>query len=230
MRALARGLEAVVFDLDGVIINSEPLMRLAFDATYRGAGLPGAPPIESFLEHMGESFPRIMDRLGLPTSLWEPYKRFCRARLDLVALFPGAPPVLEMLTRQGLKLGILTGKDRARTLETLEHFGVGGYFETVVASDELRQPKPHPEGILRALDQLGSSAARAAMVGDSVSDIHCAQRAGVVAIGVSWGIKPARLQAFCRPDHLVHSWGALLDLIVDMQRPLAAAESPDVRP
>jgi AHBA synthesis associated protein len=212
-RAGARPLEAVLFDLDGVLIDSEALMRHAFDACYRQAGLPGEPPIEAYLEHMGDSFPRIMQRLGLPATLWEPYRALCGKRLDLVRLFPAVPGLLSRLRRRGLKLAVVTGKDRLRATETLAAFGLLDFFGAVVASDELQRPKPDPEGVRRALGQLECRAEAALMVGDAVNDVLCAQAAGVRAVAVTWGTKPERVQALCRPDHIVHDWVALEALI-----------------
>lgn len=207
-------LEAVIFDLDGVIINSEPLMRRAFADSYRRVLGEGVPPIEDYLKHMGESFPRIMDKLGLPHTLWEPYREFCQTNIDYVTLFPECLELLERLSARKLKMAILTGKDYARTLHVLEHFRIGHYFGSVVASDQLRRPKPDPEGILRVLGSLDCPAEKAVMIGDSVSDILCGQQAGVPSIAVTWGIKPERVQTLCRPDHVVHDWGELTELLM----------------
>jgi 3-amino-5-hydroxybenzoic acid synthesis related protein len=206
-------LEAVVFDLDGVLIDSEPLMRFAFETSFRKLGLAGPPPIEAYLEHMGESFPRIMDHLGLPHALWEPYLDACRRHPELVEVFPQTRALLSTARRLGLRLGILTGKDRERTLATLERFQLAGFFQVVLASDQLRFPKPHPEGMQISLARLGTTARRAAFVGDSVNDILCAQAAGVRSVAVTWGTKPERVRTLCTPDHIVDDWGALAELL-----------------
>jgi 3-amino-5-hydroxybenzoic acid synthesis related protein len=214
---ITQALAAVVFDLDGVLIDSEPLMRFAFEVSYRELGLPGAPPIESYLEHMGESFPRIMDRLGLPHALWGPYRDVCRRHPELVQAFPESRPLLAQARSLGLRLGILTGKDRERTLATLDRFQLAEFFDVVLASDQLRRPKPHPEGMERSLSLLRVSARQAAFVGDSVNDIRCAEAAGVRSIAVTWGTKPERVRSLCRPDHLVEDWGSLAELLVSLR-------------
>ena len=140
-------LRAVIFDLDGVLIDSEPLMRLAFADSYKRIIGNGSPPIEAYLEHMGESFPRIMDRLNLPHSMWEPYRKFCQEHIAHINLFPGSRELLEWARAAQLKVGLLTGKDYARTAQILEHFGLQDYFDVTLASDQLNQPKPHPEGV-----------------------------------------------------------------------------------
>ncbi|HEX8720253.1 MAG TPA: HAD-IA family hydrolase [Pyrinomonadaceae bacterium] len=216
-------LKAVIFDLDGVLIDSEPLMRYAFERAYRHVIGSGTPPIESYLEHMGESFPRIMQHLGLPLTMWEPYRQLCRENIGRIQLFPQSRLLLAGLRTLRLKLAVLTGKDRERTLHTLEHFGLLHYFDAVVASDQLRQPKPHPEGVLHALDLLGRAPHEAVMIGDAVSDILCAQRAGVRAVAVTWGIKPELVQTNCRPDHVVHDWESLTALLLSLVRGVASS-------
>src|SRR5579875_1630475 len=140
-------LTAIVFDLDGVLINSEPLMRAAFEASYRQVIGDGTPPIEAYLEHMGEAFLQIMDRLTLPHALWKPYIHYCQQHIDQITLFPHSREVLDWALDQKLALAILTGKDYTRTLQILEHFDLLHYFRVVVSSDQLQRPKPDPEGI-----------------------------------------------------------------------------------
>ena len=206
-------LRAVIFDFDGVLIDSEPLMRLAFADSYRRVVGDGPPPVEAYLEHMGESFTRIMDRLNLPHALWDPYKEFCRENIAQISLFSGARELLDWTRSADLRSGLLTGKDRERTLQILEHFELRKLFEVVIASDELSRPKPHPEGVVRMLRELGCGPAQAVMVGDAVNDIVCAQEAGVRAIAVTWGTKPERVQRLCRPDYVAHDWAALREIL-----------------
>lgn len=206
-------LRTIIFDLDGVLIDSEPLMRSAFEVSYRSVIGEGTPPVEDYLEHMGESFPNIMNRLGLPHTLWQPYHEFCQRHLDEITLFPNSLDVLEWARARGFKLGLLTGKDRLRTLQILDHFGLQHYFQVVVASDQLIHPKPHPEGIMCVLKSLASEPEQAVMIGDAVNDIVAAQQASVRAIAVTWGIKPDRVLSLCQPDFIVHDWESLLRVL-----------------
>jgi 3-amino-5-hydroxybenzoic acid synthesis related protein len=204
-------LKAIIFDLDGVLIDSEPLMRFAFAESYRQVLGDGTPPVEQYLEHMGDSFPSIMDRLGLPHDLWTPYRAICRQESHRICTFPWTGELLSAAVKLDLKLAILTGKDYDRTIEILEDTRLIQYFDAVVASDQLSHPKPHPEGVQCALQALNCRPDEAVAVGDAVYDILSAQRADVCAIAVTWGIKPERVQTLCTPDYIVHTAQSLID-------------------
>jgi 3-amino-5-hydroxybenzoic acid synthesis related protein len=211
-------LKAIIFDLDGVLIDSEPLMRAAFETSYRRVIGAGTPPIEAYLEHMGEAFLRIMDKLGLPRAMWEPYFQYCQEHIDQITLFPHCREILAWASEQGLALALFTGKDHIRTLQILEHFGLRHYFRAVVSSDQLQKPKPDPEGILYTLHLLCSSITETVMIGDAVNDILCAQAAGVRSIAVTWGIKPERVQALSTPDFIVHNGHMLLEVLQNLKQ------------
>lgn len=211
-------LKAIIFDMDGVLIDSEALMRFAFSESYQLVVGQGKPPIEAYLEHMGKAFPDIMDHLGLPHTLWEPYREICQTHLDQISLFPECRNLLEWARSRHLKLAILTGKDRERTLQLLDYFDLQRYFDAVIASDQIRHPKPHPEGMLLLLKLLDCTSEETVMIGDAVSDIECAQQAGVTAIAVTWGIKSERVQTLCLPDYVVHDWKSLSELLSNLHQ------------
>ncbi|MFZ6027908.1 MAG: HAD family hydrolase [Chloroflexota bacterium] len=219
-------LKAIIFDLDGVLVNSEPLMRYAFTESYRRVIGAGEPPIDAYLENMGVAFPQIMDQLGLPHEMWQPFREICQKNLERVTLFPEVVDLLEWAQSRGIKCSILTGKDRERTLELLAHFGLQHYFDAVIASDQLCRSKPDPEGMLRSLDLLSCAPEEAVMIGDAVSDVECAHNANVRAIAVTWGIKPERIQTLCCPDYIVHDWQALAGILQTLEKNGHRAQQP----
>jgi AHBA synthesis associated protein len=208
-----RPAQAIIFDLDGVLVDSEELIRFAFERSFAEIIGDDEPPTELFLEHMGEYFPVIMDALGRPHTLWEPFKRISTTHRDLLRPFPGARPFLTELRSQGLRIGVLTGKDRTRTLDVLEHLHLRALVDVVVAGDDTDRAKPDPSAMRLALQQFDVPASRAIMVGDSVSDIECARAAGVKAIAVGWGIRPERLLQTCLPDEIARSWQELRSMV-----------------
>ena len=128
--------------------------------------------------------------------------------------FAGVQDVLERLAGEGRKLGIVTSK-RRKTVDLA--FGVlplRHFFEAVVTSDEVVQPKPHPEPVLVALERLGSLPEEAAFVGDSPFDVGAGKAAGVFTVGVSWGrIHTEERLRVAGADVVVHTRPELLDVL-----------------
>ena len=99
----------------------------------------------------------------------------------------GMESVLETLHGQGRRLGIVTAKRHKTVQLAFEHLPLAHYFDTIVAGDDTRLHKPHPDPLLLALEQLAATPDEAAYVGDSPYDMQAAKAAGVRAIGVTWG-------------------------------------------
>lgn len=205
-------LQTIIFDFDGVIIDSEAVMRVALHRAYSEVVGSGEAPIDAYLNHMGESFVRIMDHLGLPRTMHGPYLRHSRENAHLIQMYPQARELLEALKDAGMQLALLTGKDRDRTIETLQRFELRDLFDVVLTSDDLTHAKPHPEGIHRILAMTATASSEAVMIGDAVNDVLCAQAAGVPSIAVTWGIQPHRLSE-CQPDQTVMSFTQLRDVL-----------------
>ena len=202
-----------MLDLDGVLADSEALIRYAFERSFHETVGRGAPPTERFLMHMGEHFPDIMAALDLPPTLWHRFRTISTEERGRVRTFAGAIPFLLELRAMNLRVGILTGKDRERTMEVLRHLDLLTLVDAVVAGDDTARAKPDPAAMRRVLELLEVPPARALMIGDSVTDVLCARRAGVRSVGVTWGICPERMRDVCQPDHLVDTWPALLDIV-----------------
>ena len=209
-------LRTVIFDLDGVLINSEPLMKFAFQQTYRKVVGNGDPPLDAFFQRMGKSLTVICDEIGLPAEFIPHYREICCKNVDRINVFPGTEKLLCHLRDSDIRMGIVTGKERRRTQQILEYFELAGFFDPVMTCDTLNHPKPHPEGIETILAAHGCPAINAVMIGDAVSDIQCAQRAGVCSIGVTWGIRPEHMIRHSDPSHVAYDLEGLSLLLERM--------------
>ncbi|MPY37805.1 HAD-IA family hydrolase [Streptomyces adustus] len=200
----------VVFDLDGVIVDSFPVMREAFTIAYAEVIGDGKAPFEEYERHLGRYFPDIMKLMGLPLEMEEPFVRESYRLAGRVPLFAGVTPVLEELRRRGFGTAIATGKAGARARHLLETLGVLHHFDHVLGSDEVARAKPAPDIVLRALELLGARPEEAMMVGDAVTDIAAARAAGVDTVAALWGecdaaelLAAAPHAALHRPDQLL---------------------------
>ncbi|MFJ5545142.1 HAD-IA family hydrolase [Micromonospora chalcea] len=207
----ARGpIRAVVFDLDGVIVDSSAVMREAFSIAYAEVVGDGPAPFEEYNRHMGRYFPDIMRLMGLPLEMEEPFVRESYRMAHLVPLFPGVRETLEILHSRGIRMGIATGKAGPRARSLLDQLGVLGLFGQVIGSDEVARPKPAPDIVLQALGNLDVPPHEAMMVGDAVIDLLSGRAAGATAVATTWhGGDIAALLA-AGPDLVVHAPAELL--------------------
>ncbi|MCG6961727.1 MAG: HAD-IA family hydrolase, partial [Acidobacteria bacterium] len=107
--------------------------------------------------------------------------------VDSTVVYPWVPRTARTLRQAGLALGIVSTKRRQRIEEVLIRDGLEGLFSVVVGSDSVPRPKPAPDGLLLALEHLGTSAEEALFVGDSTTDADAAQRAAVPFVAVLTG-------------------------------------------
>jgi phosphoglycolate phosphatase len=108
----------------------------------------------------------------------------------LTVLYESVPPMVEALREGGLRLAIVSTKYRRRITEVLRREALLHGFEVVIGGEDVKQHKPHPQGLFEAIEKLGCSPASVVYVGDSVVDAELAKRAGVPLIVVLSGVTP----------------------------------------
>ncbi|MFJ1811402.1 MULTISPECIES: HAD-IA family hydrolase [unclassified Streptomyces] len=202
----------VVFDLDGVIVDSFPVMREAFTIAYAEVVGAGTAPFAEYERHLGRYFPDIMSIMGLPLEMEGPFVRESYRLAGRVPLFAGVTALLEELRERGLRTAIATGKAGARARHLLDTLGVLHHFDHVLGSDEVARAKPAPDIVLRALELLGARPEDALMVGDAVTDIAAARGAGVDAVAALWGECDAAELLAADPDAALRRPSELLSL------------------
>jgi 3-amino-5-hydroxybenzoic acid synthesis related protein len=208
---------AILFDLDGVIIDSMPAMRDAFKLAYRDVVDADAsdevlePLFLHYCYYLGYAFRDIMDALELPYSMYEPFVRYSAQFKDRVRINDGIIPLLQDLHQDGVKLTIATGKDGYRARDLLSALNIAQYIDIVTGSDEVQHAKPAPDMLLFQMESLGVNADEAVMVGDSHADVEAGKSAGVTTIGVSWGYGSRADLAMA--DFIIDHPSQLLELI-----------------
>ncbi|MGV9559625.1 HAD-IA family hydrolase [Streptomyces sp. NPDC003522] len=210
----ARSTTAVVFDLDGVLVDSFAVMRQAFSTAYAEVVGDGEPPFEEYERHLGRYFPDIMRIMGLPSEMEGPFVRESYRLAHLVPVFDGVPEMLRELRAHGIGLAVATGKSGPRARSLLEQLGLLDLFAVVIGSDEVERPKPAPDIVLKALGVLGSAPSRTIMVGDAVTDLSSARGAGVTAVAALWGETDEETLLAESPDVVLRSPAELVDACV----------------
>ncbi|XVQ06660.1 HAD-IA family hydrolase [Spirillospora sp. CA-255316] len=217
---------AVVFDLDGVIVDSFEVMRQAFRIAYAEVMGDGPAPFEEYSRHLGRYFPDIMRIMGLPPEIEEPFVRESYRLAGEVTVFDGVEPLLEGLNRRGIALAVATGKSGPRARSLLDGLGIAGHFAHIIGSDEVARPKPAPDIVERALGLLGVPPGEAIMVGDAVTDLRSARAAGVAAVAALWGESDAEPLLAEGPDAVLHRPADLLGLLPALTGAPTVSEGP----
>ena len=186
-----RHLPAVLFDLDGTLIDSIELIlksaRYAFEKLERIA-----PPDEEWLAGVGIPLFTMFARYARDTAdrdaLIVAYREYQMANHDrLVRCYDGIADTVAALRDRGHELAIVTSKSDALAMRGLAHVGLARYMDTIVGCDSSSRHKPDPEPVQIALHRLGCAPEDAIFVGDSIFDITAGNAAGVKTIAVLWG-------------------------------------------
>jgi len=209
-------IKGILFDFDGTLVNTNPLILRTFRETFANLLPQRQLSDQEILDCIGPT----LHQTGLKYLPQDPelfVKEYRRLNLiyhdDMIAEYPGITEMLNSLQNLGLRLAIVSSKKRDIVQRGLDVMGLAPYFELMVASDDVENPKPHPEPIERARGALGLQPDEVMMVGDNSHDIQAAQNAGVASVAVGWAFRgPEYLSQFA-PDYLIHDPDELVGIV-----------------
>jgi len=216
-------IDTFLFDLDGTLINSLPLITWTFQKVFKHFGLPWKNG--EVLKTIGIPLKEVAQIYlpGRAEEFIEKYTLFQREKhTAFVKLYPGSMEALVSIKSRGCHTGIVTSKRRAPALADIEITGLKKYIDVAVTAEDVAMPKPHPEPVIKALDSLRSRPEKAVFVGDSWYDIMAGKQAGVLTVGATWGMASRGELAEKGPDFIVDSWNELEKLMFS----LAAGHQP----
>jgi phosphoglycolate phosphatase len=187
------GVRALVFDLDGTLIDSKLDLALSIDATLKHMGRASLPH-EIIYSYVGNGAAVLVRRaLGdcVTDAEAEEGHRFFLTyyrdhMLDNTVTYPGVREALEMLGHH--PMAVLTNKPVRFSERILEGLGIASYFRYVYGGNSFETKKPDPQGMNMILRDLGVPPREAMLVGDSDVDVRTARNAGTWACGVSYGL------------------------------------------
>ena len=197
---------ALIFDLDGTLVDSMPDLRAALNQSIGEIGRRELTPDE-VRPMIGDGTCALVKRAlaatGTVTDFDAAHERFLRfyeaAPAKLSRLYPGVQETLESLRASGARLAICTNKPQAATLAVLEGFGMAQYFNAVLGGDAAPFRKPDPRHLLAAIERLGATANDAVMIGDNENDYAAARAAHVPVILVRYGYLRVPPETLARP-------------------------------
>lgn len=182
-------MKAIIFDFDGTIANTLPICYYAFQNVFKKFDEKNLSA-EDIRAMFGPSETGIIKENLIHSNKDEAielyYEKYLEQHKQLVEQNSEMDDLLSFIKAKGLLLGIVTGKAR-RSLEiSLNALQMDNIFDVIITGDDVIEPKPHPEGIMKALSLLEVNKEDAMFVGDSEADIVAGVSAGVLTIGVQW--------------------------------------------
>ena len=224
---------AVIFDLDGTLVDSAPDIHAAVARCLAEEGLPALPSAQ-VARFVGNGVPVLIDRViaacGLAAGPLHRDAMIARflghyqaALSDLTTVYPGVHTALNALQQAGHRMAVCTNKPAAAASSLLRAFDLAQYFPVVVGGDSLAVTKPHPAPLLEAIRLLGGGAA--IFVGDSEVDAETAQAAGVPFVLFTEGYRKTAVTAL--PHHTAFSaYAALPTLVAALSAEQVSAPPP----
>lgn len=216
---------ALLFDLDGTLIDSAPEIQEALSHLLEERGLEPVS-VDQVKMFIGDGSARLVERgyaaNGITLDTAESKAATARyieiytdVKPDPATIFPGVRETLDSLRQAGHVLALCTNKPQAITKAILSDFGMAGLFGAVCGGDTLGTRKPSPEPLLWALDQLGQTPANGIMVGDNANDVAAARAAGVPVVAVSYGY-PRMPVAELKADLVIDRFADLPDALANL--------------
>ena len=183
-------LKAVLFDLDGTLLDSQRVDLLAMTRLFNdelGLGLKE----EQISSYLGIASRDVLDQIA-PDHVEELLGVWFSYQQDLLGetcLFPGIPQVLRSLSQAKLALGVVTGQNKGELDATRQHIAIEDFIDVWVCADDTSLSKPHPDPVCLALDLLGCPPGQAIMIGDTLFDMQAGRQAGTRLGAALWGAR-----------------------------------------
>lgn len=210
----------IIFDLDGTLLDTQPAIFASFKHTFDiycpdlqlsdedYASFLGPTLKQSFQKYCPDASEEQIDEM---VATYKEHNN--KVHKDLVKAMPNVKEVLDWLKENGYKVAIASSKV-SKTIELgLEVSGLTDYFQTIVGVEQVYNPKPDKEILIKTLKELKAPFTNAVYVGDSASDIECAKNAGVYSVGfTSNKLKIDDLKA-SEPNEIIDDMGQLKEVL-----------------
>jgi phosphoglycolate phosphatase len=208
---------AVLFDLDGTLVDSYAALSEAVNFARRQHGLPelSGARIKDFVgEGIDRLLQRAFDRPAVPHGAREAFEsRYDEICCEESKVLADVELTLEQLAKLDVAMAVCTNKPTAFSRKILEFLRLARHFRAIVGPDLAGARKPDAQHVLRTLDATGIAAADALFVGDMPIDVHAARNSGIdVAVVASGSSSSDQLRA-ARPDHYLERFSDLVRIV-----------------
>jgi len=216
-------LTCVIFDLDGVLVDSVDAW-IEVDRSAAKKFVPDPPSDDVLAELVWISVSEFIDML-LPKDIekreetakrmYDYISKLMEAAIDrsIVKEREGSKELLKKLKQEKKKIGLVTNNERWITEKMLDHFTLQGFFDTIVTKDDVKNTKPHPEPIHKALKRLQCKPENCLYIGDSEGDVIAGNAAGVMTVFLKTSENREQVKMKTKPDHIIKKLDEISSLI-----------------
>lgn len=219
---MLKGVKAVLFDLDGTLVDTMEAFHNMVNSILREFGIPersfsdnvkliGKPSkviVETILRETGlniefEEFSKIMFREWVYNHMPKQGKPY-----------PDSLKVLNELKNRGYLLGVVSNTSKKELPHYLDSFNIREFFDVAISSGDVENPKPSPEPVLKAIGILNIRPFEAIMVGDRPEDVEAGRLAGTYTIAVFRGTRPRSELEAAKPDFIINELSEILSILL----------------
>lgn len=179
-------IKLLIFDLDGVLVNSKLNMEEAWKKTKSKFKLK--PDFEDYFKFVGLPFEKILLNIGIKTKHKEIkscYSKISRQKINLIKPYKGLNETINYLKKNGIKVGIVTSKDKARSKQIVKKFRIK--IDKIISPTLRLKGKPSPDQLNEMIKKFKIKKKFVTYVGDTDHDIQSAKRAGIFFIFAQYG-------------------------------------------
>lgn len=205
----------IIFDMDGTLIDSSFAMAQSVNHVRRTLGLSdiSKEDLEYHINQPDQHLPKIFYN----TPEYDPNHRalfrehYMATSTQSIALYPDVKEMLAFMSQRAI-LGIATNASDFFARHMVEHLGIEPYFDYIVGSNNVPEPKPNPQMLELLMEATGSIKEKALLVGDSIKDEHAAMNADIPFIFAQWGY--GKSETASMRAHNVHELIALFHVLI----------------
>ncbi|MCW3135264.1 MAG: HAD-IA family hydrolase [Methanophagales archaeon] len=203
-----------LFDMDGTLIDSSAAILSSVKEASRIMGLriPTDTEIKAIIHLPSQLSFRVLYPNKDPAEFDSVFIGLMRGKFrNMIKEVPNAKQTLESIREKGLKIGIVTTKDRASAEEAIRNFQFP--YDVLLTAGDTARTRPDPEPLLKAMELLNSSSSQTFYCGDTPQDIVQGRRAGVITIGLTTGLYSKEELEKERPDFVFDKLDAVLRIL-----------------
>ena len=195
-----RKIKSLLFDWDGTLVDSAHLGLAAFEKTFNELGFTFAHAV--YEATYSPNWYSTYEALGLPKELWPAADELWLRHYgeQSAPLIEGVGETLLSLQCKGYQLAVVTSGSRSRVSREVEQSVLRDAFAVIICNEDIVNKKPHPEGLVRAIDDMNVQASQCAYVGDAPEDVEMGRRGKVMTIGVRSNYPSSTRVLTAQPD------------------------------